>query len=93
MSMVARDTLWEESYRRVSRILPTLSKKELDIIGDVADEFRKSSYDDIGIRPLTETELYARLKESVAEVERGEYRDAEEFEAEFDSELKAAYGI
>ena len=82
-----------------------LSKRELDIIGDVADEFSKTRFADVadaldaadildaGIRPLSEEELFARIERSVAQADRGEYRDAEEFEAELDAELKAAYGI
>ena len=43
-------------------MLPSLSKRELDIIGDVADEFVKRSSADSavseGIRPLSEEELF-----------------------------------
>lgn len=98
--MEARDLQWQESYHRVSRVLPMLTKRELDIIGDVADEFAKKdgmaesvNAADSGIRPLSEEELYARIEKSLAQADRGEVRDAEEFEAEFDAELKAAYGL
>lgn len=95
MAMQARDSQWQESYRRVIRVLPTLTKRELDIIGDVVDEFTKNITTDIDvdIKPLTEEELFSRIEISVSQADRGEYRDAEEFEAEFDAELKAAYGI
>ena len=78
-------------------MLPSLSKRELDIIGDVADEFVKRSSADSavseGIRPLSEEELFDRIEKSVAQADQGQFREADEFEAEFDAELKAAYGI
>ena len=92
MAMEAHDLQWQESYHRVSRVLPMLSKRELDIIGDVADEFSKRA-SDAGIRPLSEGELLAQIDRSIAQADCGEVRDADEFEAEFDAELKAAYGI
>lgn len=92
MTMEAHDLQWQESYHRVSRVLPMLSKRELDIIGDVADEFSKRA-SDAGIRPLSEEELLSQIDRSIAQADRGEVRDADEFEAEFDAELKAAYGI
>ena len=97
MAMEARDLQWQESYHRVSRALPMLTKRELDIIGDVVDEFSKNrsadALADAGIKPLSEEEMLARIDRSLAQADRGEVRDAEEFEAEFDAELKAAYGI
>ena len=97
MTMQTHDMQWLDSFRRVSRMLPSLSKRELDIIGDVADEFVKRSSADTavseGIRPLSEEELFDRIEKSVAQADQGQFREADEFEAEFDAELKAAYGI
>ena len=92
MAMEVRDLQWQESYHRVSRVLQMLSKRELDIIGDVADEFSKRT-SDAGIRPLSAEELFAQIDRSLAQADRGEVRDAGKFEEEFDAELKAAYGI
>ena len=97
----------EKSYHRVSRVLPMLTKRELDIIGDVVDEFVKKDRleeksaetsipvdaCDFGIHSLSEDELLAQIDRSLAQANLGEVRDATEFEAEFDAELKAAYGI
>ena len=58
----------------------------------VLDEFSKKVFD-AGIRSLSEEELLAQIDRSLAQADRGEVRDAEDFEAEFDAELKAAYGI
>ena len=78
-------------------MLPSLSKRELDIIGDVADKFVKRSSADStvseGIGPLSEEELFDRIEKSVTQADQGQIREADEFEAEFDAELKAAYGI
>ena len=97
MTMQTHDMQWQDSFRRVSRMLPSLSKRELDIIGDVADEFVKRSSADTavseGIRPLSEEELFDRIEKSVTQADQGQIREADEFEAEFDAELKAAYGI
>ena len=96
MTMQTHDMQWLDSFRRVSRMLPSLTKRELDIIGDVADEFAKRSSADVavseGIRPLSEEELFSRIEKSVAQANQGQLREADEFEAEFDAELKAEYG-
>ena len=51
------------------------------------------SASDIGVKPLSEAELLKRIDHSLAQAARGDVRDAEEFEAEFDAELKEKYGI
>ena len=60
----------------------TVSKREPDIIGDVMDELSKRA-SDAGVRLLPEEGLLAQIDRSLAQAERGEARDAEEFEAEF----------
>lgn len=97
MTMQAHDMQWQDSFRRVSRMLPSLTKRELDIIGDVVGEFAKRSSVEAavseGIKPLSEEELFERIERSVAQADQGQFREADEFEAEFDAELKAAYDI
>ena len=54
---------------------------------------RDSISSDTSIKPLSETELLKQIDRSLAQADCGDVRDAEEFEAEFDAELKEKYGI
>lgn len=54
---------------------------------------RDSISSDTSIKPLPETELLKQIDRSLAQVDCGDIRDAEEFEAECDAELKEKYGI
>ena len=54
---------------------------------------RDSISSDTSIKPLPETELLKQIDRSLAQADCGDVRDAEEFEAEFDAELKEKYGI
>ncbi len=87
MTMPAHEMTWEESYRRVSRILPTLTKRELDIIGDVADEFRKASAGETEIAPLAESELLAMVDHAILQADQGEVISLEETLAYVDREF------
>ena len=78
MSEPVSEYQWQESFRRISAVLPALTKKELDIIGDVATEFVKNSASDRDIRPLNEQELWARIDHSIEQADRGEVLTLEE---------------
>ena len=79
---------WQESFRRISAVLPALTKKELDIIGDVATEFVKNSASDRDIRPLNEQELWARIDHSIEQADRGEVLTLEETMESIDQEFE-----
>ena len=79
---------WQESFRRISVVLPALTKKELDIIGDVATEFVKNSASDRDIRPLNEQELWARIDHSIEQADRGEVLTLEETMESIDQEFE-----
>ena len=87
MSEMSREVSWQESYQRVSRILPALTKKELDIIGDVADEFRKRSILEDEIRPLSEKELLAMIDHAIEQADQGKVHSLEETLAFIDKEF------
>ena len=87
MSELSQEVSWQESYRRVSRILPALTKKELDLIGDIADEFRKSSALEVGIKPLSEKEMLAMVDHSIEQADRGKVCSLEETLAFIDKEF------
>ena len=78
MSMPAKEEQWLNSFRRISNVLPALTKRELDIIGDVAEEFIEKSSAEREIKPLNEAELWARIEHSIAQADRGEVLSFEE---------------
>ncbi len=88
MSMPARDHQWHESYRRISHLLPILTKKELDIIGAVVDEFIENSSVQREILPLSETEIWARIDHSIEQADNGEVMSLEETMAVIDEEFQ-----
>lgn len=87
MAMPARELQWQESFRRVSSVLPILTKEELDIIGDVATEFARNAKPNREIRTLTEDELWARIDHSLEQANRGEVLTFEETMASIDEEF------
>ena len=89
MSEFPREAAWQESYQRVSRILPVLTKKELDILADVADEFRKKTAFTDGISPLSEKEMMAMIDHAMDQADRGEVETLEETLADTDE----AFGL
>jgi len=88
MSEPVSEYQWQESFRRISAVLPALTKKELDIIGDVATEFVKNSASDRDIRPLNEQELWDRIDHSIEQADRGEVLTLEETMESIDQEFE-----
>ena len=89
MTMAVRDTTWHESYQRVYKLLPNLTKKELDIIADVASEFqRAASNRNSEITPLSEIELLAMADHAIEQADRGEVYTLEETMAYIDKEFE-----
>lgn len=88
MTMAARDVTWNDSYQRVNKLLPHLSKRELDIIADVASEFQKASNHDSEITPLSEIELLAMVDHAIEQADRGEVFTLEETMAYIDKEFE-----
>ena len=75
--MAAHEPHWENSYNRIISMLPMLTKKELDILGDIADEFSAKECIAEEIRPLSENELFERIDHSIAQADAGIGEDAD----------------
>ena len=58
-----------------------------DLIGDIADEFRKSSALEVGIKPLSEKEMLAMVDHSIEQADRGNVCSLEETLAFIDKEF------
>lgn len=87
MTMAAREPQWENSYNRIVSILPALTKKELDILGDIAHEFTAKDEASVALHPLSEDELFERIDHSLAQADRGEVFSIEEVMEEIDKEF------
>ena len=96
MTMPAYDMDYEASYRESMALLPELTGEQLRIVLPVLREFARHNNDEISvndetamIKPQTEAQLLARIDDSLAQIERGEWRDLTEFVAEMEAELNA----
>ena len=87
MTMAVRELQWENSYKRIVRMLPALTKKELDILGDIADEFTAKEHAIAEMRPLLKEEMYERIDHSLAQADRGEVYSLDEVMEEIDREF------
>ena len=59
----------------------------MDIIGDVADEFRKRSTLEDEIKPLSEKELLAMIDHAIEQADQGKVHSLEETLAFIDKEF------
>ena len=87
MTMTAHEPEWQKSFHRVASVLPVLTQKELDIIGDVATEFVRNAASVRELRPLSEDEVWARIDYSLEQADRGEVLTLEETMASIDREF------
>ena len=87
MAIQVREEQWQESYHRVTHLLPALTREELDVIHAVAEEFMKNPAIDRGIRPLSAQEIWSRVDHGIEQVNQGEVLTLEEVMADLDKEF------
>ena len=87
MTMTADELLRSNELEKTKRMLSALTYPEVQAVQAVIKAFLMSPGAERPFRPLTEEELIARIDEGIAQGKRGEYRDAEEVEAEIMKEF------
>ena len=87
MSMNVNDLRWQQSYNEVVHILPSLTERELNIIGDVARQFMSNPAVDRAIRARSEAELWARIDRSIQQADQGDVLELEDAVALIDREF------
>ena len=79
-----------ESVKRDWELLNEQNKAQTQtFISFLLSQQDTQAADRVHFKPLTEEQLFERIDRSLAQIDAGEYRDAEEVEAE----LEAKYGI
>ena len=78
-----RDDLLE----RLRLMWENLSNEERSALETLVNSIFKNHAEEVFFQSLTENELFERIDRSLAQADRGEYKDAEELEAEIMKEF------
>ena len=87
MSLVSKR---EGQYDRIVTSLRRLTPKQLDVLQAVVDTLDSQNTEDVApFQPQTETQLFARIDHSLAQIEAGLYEDADDVVDELLAEIDA----
>ena len=82
MTMTVDELHRSSELEKTKRMLSSLTDWQIHAVQTMIRDFFLTPAKENPFRPLTEEELIERIDRGIAQGKRGEYQDAEEFEAE-----------
>ena len=89
MTMTADELRRSTELEKTKRMLSNLTDWQIQAVQMFIKDFITTPTEDSPFRPLSEEELIERIERGIAQGKRGEYQDAEEFEAQ----MMEKYGL